>query len=173
MGQTFALVTGLAPLLPLGQRSDKAGGLTWDELRFMPIDLNEFEGHWRLDRAIEDARTGGQGRFEGTAVFTPDGDGLRYVETGVLHLAGQQGVSASRSYVWRPDADGVAVFFDDGRPFHRFALVAMPEATHWCDPDDYAVLYDFARWPAWSARWAVKGPRKDYIMTSRYRPATA
>ena len=39
---------------------------------------------------------------------------------------------------------------------------------HWCDPDSYAVRYDFSRWPEWSARWRVEGPHKAYIMYSRY-----
>lgn len=137
------------------------------------LSLGDFEGRWHLSRVIEDAKGGGQGRFEGEAVFSPDKDGLRYTETGTLRLEGQPGFSASRVYLWRPDPAGVAVLFEDGRPFHRFDLDAQPEAIHWCDPDDYAVQYDFHDWPSWSARWAVKGPRKDYVMTSRYVSATA
>ena len=139
----------------------------------MPIELCDFEGRWHVARVIEDAKTGGQGHFEGEVLFEPEADGLRYTETGTLRLDGQPGFTSSLVYLWRPDLAGVAVFFDDGRPFHGFDLAAQPEATHWCDPDHYTVRYDFSDWPNWSARWAVTGPRKDYVMMSRYVSATA
>ena len=139
----------------------------------MPNSLRDFEGRWYLSRVIEDARTGGQGLFEGEAVFTPQGDALRYVETGLLRLDGQAGMTATRVYLWRPDPTGIGVFFEDGRPFHSFDFAPSAQATHWCDPDDYAVRYDFSQWPHWTAHWVVTGPRKDYVMTSRYVSAAA
>ena len=64
---------------------------------------------------------------------------------------------------------GIAVFFADGRAFHRFVPAAdTVEADHWCDPDTYKVRYDFSRWPVWQAEWRVTGPRKDYVMQSVY-----
>lgn len=134
----------------------------------MPDSLTEFEGRWQIARRIGDARSGGTGRFEGEAVFAPDAEGLRYTETGVLKLDGQAEFMARRVYLWRADSAGVAVSFEDGRPFHCFEFAPHPEASHWCDPDTYAVRYDFANWPDWSARWAVSGPRKSYVMTSLY-----
>ena len=137
------------------------------------LSLGDFEGRWHLSRVIEDAKSGGQGRFEGVAEFSPTPDGLRYEETGTLRLEGQPGFTASRVYHWRNAGARIAVTFDDDRPFHDFDLADEAEARHWCDPDHYAVRYDFHDWPSWSARWAVKGPRKDYVMTSRYVSATA
>jgi len=40
--------------------------------------------------------------------------------------------------------------------------------AHWCDPDQYDGQYDFSRWPEWRCIWQVRGPRKDYRMTSLY-----
>ena len=129
--------------------------------------MRDFEGLWSLSREITDTRAGTTGRFDGTARFTPDGDGLLYVETGQLVLSGALPMQAERRYIWRIDGNAIAVDFDDGRPFHTFAPAA-PEASHWCDPDSYAVTYAFEDWPVWSSSWRVRGPRKDYEMTSIY-----
>lgn len=125
--------------------------------------LIDFMGHWTLTRSIAHA-DGTEGRFEGTAVWTPDGEGARYHETGHLILP-QARFAAERRYTW--DAD-LNVFFEDGRFFHAVPRVGG-EAAHWCDPDQYDVSYDFSTWPRWSCRWQVLGPRKNYVMTSVYQ----
>ena len=134
------------------------------------IGLKDFEGRWRLDRQIRDA-LGPDARFHGTAVFSPDGEGLVLHEAGRLELSGQGGFAAERRYLWRQDGAGLAVLFADGRAFHRFVPAASTvDADHWCDPDTYKVRYDFTRWPVWQAEWRVTGPRKDYVMQSVYTP---
>lgn len=133
------------------------------------IGLADFTGRWHLTRRITDAR-GPDAVFTGTATFTPDDHGLLLHEVGELRLQGQGAFHAARSYLWRPDGAGIAVFFADGRDFHRFDLRgAVAKADHWCDPDTYKVQYDFAQWPLWQAEWRVIGPRKDYVMRSEYR----
>lgn len=134
----------------------------------MPI-LQDFFGRWLVERTIDD-RLGHPGRFDGTARFTPDGEGLRYREEGTLRL-GDLALAAHRDYLWREDGDGIAVLFPDGRPFHRFRALGWAVGTdHPCGRDLYRVAYDFAGWPDWSAEWTVTGPAKDYTMVSRYRP---
>lgn len=135
----------------------------------MVPDLSDFAGGWRLARRIEDARAGLTGRFEGQAVFRPGAGGLVVTETGVLRYGAGQPVQAERRYIWRVAAGGIAVFFDDGRPFHRFSPAA-PEARHDCAPDLYHVRYDFSVWPRWRVVWHVTGPRKNYVMTSDHTP---
>jgi hypothetical protein len=137
------------------------------------ITLNDFAGAWRLSRHIEDALAGGTARLEGYCRFTPQDDGLLCTESGTLILPGREGgFTAERRYFWRSDPDGIAVFFDDGRFFHRFdPNAASPAADHDCAPDAYAVRYDFSDWPLWTAEWRVKGPRKDYQSRSTYRRA--
>jgi hypothetical protein len=135
--------------------------------------LSSFAGLWEVERDIDDLRERRRGRFSGTAAFTPAGDGLAYVERGVLRLPDQPQMTAERRYVWRETADGrVEVRFEDGRFFHSFAPSEPdPEAQHDCPPDHYQVSYDFRAWPHWRARWRVFGPRKDYEMVSWFRRA--
>jgi len=129
-------------------------------------ELWDFEGEWRISRRIEDALSGQVGQFAGVALFERDVLGLRYSENGVLEIGGAS-MEAERVYLWRARGDGIDVLFEGGRPFHR--IDGSSEAAHWCDPDQYDVTYGFDCWPAWSARWHVLGPRKDYTMISDYR----
>jgi Family of unknown function (DUF6314) len=131
------------------------------------IRLADFTGRWRITRQIDDHHAGVAGQFAGWAEFVAGGDGLVLTETGRLCYGGAAPMRAERRYIWRADGPGVAVFFADGRPFHWFSTAA-PEAHHDCPPDTYDVAYDFGAWPCWKSRWAVTGPRKDYVMQSRY-----
>ncbi|KUJ80715.1 hypothetical protein AVO45_06695 [Ruegeria marisrubri] len=131
--------------------------------------LADFVGDWRLTRRIDDARTGQVALAEGLARFVPSATGLIYDETLRLKLPGQAPMTATRRYLWQADGDGIAVLFDDGRPFHRIALGEEAwEDTHWCAPDNYRGSYDFGDWPRWISRWAVTGPRKEYFMVTTY-----
>lgn len=134
-----------------------------------PKNLQAFAGRWTLHRTITDRRGGPDGRFDGVAELRPDAEGLLYEETGQLHLGQAAPFHATRRYLWRADAGGVLVSFEDGRPFHRIALGrAQARDSHDCPPDIYRVSYDFSRWPHWLACWDVTGPRKDYRMVSDY-----
>ncbi len=135
--------------------------------------LEAFAGRWRLRREIEDFAAGHLARFTGTAVFSPEeGGALALTEEGTLRLPGAAPLKASRRYLWRPGQGGaIEILFEDGRPFHVIAPGLKPEAEHLCPPDLYRVAYDFTAWPDWRAVWRVKGPRKDYRMTSRYTRA--
>lgn len=127
------------------------------------MELGDFIGPWRLSREIVQA-DGTRGRFEGRAEWQAEGPGALYVEAGRLALP-HGTFRAERRYRWDVQLN---VFFEDGRYFHT-----VPEAGgatgHRCDPDQYDVVYEFARWPDWQCRWQVRGPRKDYTMLSRYR----
>ena len=137
--------------------------------------LQAFAGSWEIDRDIEDVRDRRIGRFTGVATFTPDRDGLRYREEGRLVLGDAPPMTATRDYLWRDAGSGtIEVRFGDGRLFHCFvADEPAPAAEHDCPPDRYRVRYDFGRWPRWRAEWRVTGPRKDYGLVSRFRPAGA
>ncbi len=135
-------------------------------------EIADFEGLWRIERSIEDRLAGQSGAFEGEAVLRPAGDHWLWSETGQLRLGAGAPFSATRRYLWRAETAGrIAVFFEDGRPFHSFDPAGRPEASHWCDPDNYRVSYDFADWPHWRATWRVRGPRKDYTMRAEHRRA--
>ena len=129
--------------------------------------LAEFIGEWSLEREIVQA-DGLHGHFSGRAWWHPEGDGALYEERGEMVLPTGR-FAAERRYRWESD---LSVWFDDGRFFHQVPE-AGGETGHWCDPDQYDVCYDFSRWPLWLVRWQVRGPRKDYVMVSRYAPMEA
>ena len=136
----------------------------------MPRGLQDFIGEWTLTRTIED-RLGPPGHFTGTAVLEPDAPGLSYTETGQLTLGDGPTFQAERRYLWRANGPLIDVVFSDHRPFHRFDPNMGGEGErHYCDPDVYDVIYDFSDWPRWATTWTVTGPRKDYVMTSDFRP---
>ncbi|MGB7317464.1 MAG: DUF6314 family protein [Planktotalea sp.] len=131
----------------------------------------DFLGRWRIERTIEDSLAGSASRFVGDAVIARGDVDWTYRETGTLTLASAAQLRAERTYYWQPKENGFEVYFADRRFFHSFALDDNAEAKHWCDPDQYDVAYDFARWPEWSSTWDVTGPRKRYVMLTRYYPS--
>ena len=131
--------------------------------------LSSLEGRWRLKRDIVHG-DGAVNTLTGTVHFHRAGARLIQDETGELVL-GNQTVKATRRYIWAACEGRLDVFFDDMRPFHTVLLgVARHKTAHLCAPDRYEVSYDFSAWPKWSTCWQVEGPRKDYVMTSRYEP---
>jgi hypothetical protein len=130
----------------------------------VPRRLADFLGDWSLSREIVHD-DGTRARFVGRACWRTEGAGALQEETGVLEMAGQ-GFAAQRRYLWAEDLD---VRFEDGRFFHRVPPLGGP-VSHLCPPDHYAGVYQFAGWPDWEVRWRVSGPRKAYVMVSRYTP---
>lgn len=139
--------------------------------------LSDFLGHWRITREIVSRdktrasflRDGADASFSGHAEWRAVPGGATYIESGVLRLQGAAPMTAERRYVW---AEDLSVRFEDGRAFHTVPALGG-EATHFCDPDTYVVRYDFSDWPAFVVTYDVRGPRKDYAMTSRYVRAVA
>lgn len=134
----------------------------------MTVIQSEFIGSWRIERVIEDALSNSTAQFTGDAHIGDCGVDWTYSEIGKLILDGSPQMTAERSYIWRPDATGFDIFFNDERFFHRLELGTNPQAAHWCDPDQYDVRYDFSDWPNWSCVWNVRGPKKNYRMKSAY-----
>jgi hypothetical protein len=132
------------------------------------IELSDFAGRWRLVKEITDRRAGTRGRFEGVASFTPDADGLAYLEEGLLHLGGAAPLLSTRRYLWRAapggGADAAEVCFEDGRPFHALRFAPRWAAEHHCAPDHYRVHYSFSDWPA--CRQA--GTSQDRVKITRF-----
>lgn len=133
------------------------------------IRLSDLEGAWQLSRDITDRQAGLAGRLDGTAVWRPDGTGLRQVEDGILHYGSAPPMRAQRVYLWRETADGLEILFEDGRPFHRLEAGTCGD-RHLCDPDIYDVTYAFGDWPRWGTTWRVRVPRKNLIIRSRFAP---
>ena len=121
-------------------------------------------------RIIENVSQGVIGEFWGECAFTDantgGGDGLICREQGVLRFHGAD-YHSGRVSLWRfPGQGRIEVRYEDGRPFHDF-LADKPEAVHQCGGDRYRVSYDFGA-DTWLSHWDVKGPAKDYSMTTRY-----
>jgi hypothetical protein len=126
--------------------------------------LSDFFGTWSISRRIVLAGMP-DAQFDGSATWTPDTNGALYHEAGKLRLSGQPAMHSERKYQWSHD---LSVCFDDGRFFHQVPSEGG-ETAHWCDPDQYNVRYYFEDWPIWRVKWQVKGPKKDYTMTSDYK----
>ena len=130
--------------------------------------FHEFAGHWHLSRRIDHSQEP-SADFNGRAVLSKAKGGLWYREDGQLQISGHGPISAQRQFLWIKNPGRVMVLFDDGRPFHQIDLAStLSKDRHHCDPDIYDVEYDFTDWPDWTCVWWVKGPRKDYVMTSLY-----
>lgn len=126
-------------------------------------ELSDFAGNWRFERDVRHA-DGSVMQVTGTAQFDWQDDALAYLERGKMELPSGPPVSTVRRYLWQ---QGLRVYFEDGRFFHSVPPLGG-EAAHWCAPDDYRAAYDFAQWPKWQAVWQVRGPAKDYVMTTHY-----
>ena len=136
----------------------------------MPTErrLADFLGRREIVRQITPA-DGPPASFTGFGTWSAGAAGAIYTEKGVLQLQGAAPMTAERTYLWDDD---LSVRFEDGRPFHPVPA-GGGQATHFCDPDTYLVSYDFSDWPAFTVRYDVTGPRKDYVMISRYQRADA
>ena len=135
--------------------------------------LAALEGRWRLTREILHS-DGSKDRFEGEARFHRSGPRLIQDEEGYLSSdRAVKPMKATRRYVWSASGNRLDVAFEDMRPFHSVPLgSATPSTTYLCPPDRYEVAYDFRNFPDWSTVWNVEGPRKNYLMTSRFQRAT-
>ncbi len=131
--------------------------------------LMRLQGRWHLAREVRH-NGGSVDRLRGICAFTRSGPRLIQDETGRLETS--DGIfEASRRYVWTESKGWLHIHFADMRPFLTLPLgVARPEATYLCPPDRYAVVFDFGLWPDWESVWTVEGPRKSYVMTSRFTP---
>lgn len=144
-----------------------------------PLDslAEYFTGSWQLTRRIRDRRAlaGGRlagGRLAGEACFTTRAEGLRYDERGTLTFGAHRG-PASQHYLYRPTGGTAAdVHFADGRFFHALDLAAgRDEIAHLCGDDLYRGRYRVLTADCWWLAWEVRGPRKDYLMATRYQRA--
>jgi hypothetical protein len=122
--------------------------------------LADLIGRWAVERQVADLRSGARGRFEGVAVFEPDG---RWLEEGTLELGGYRGPARRELRI----ADGI-VRFAHGRPFHPLDLDGHP-VEHLCGADRYSGRYRFLDPDALEVVWSVSGPEKEQRITSVYR----
>jgi hypothetical protein len=141
------------------------------ESRLPGSTADYLRGRWQVERAITDFRSGQSGSFAGSArcAETPAGSAgaLSYQEQGELNFGAHRG-PASRGLLYLPRSDGaVDVRFADGRPFYRLDLRSGAcSAEHPCGRDSYLVTIRVLSPGAYIERWRVRGPGKDYVMTT-------
>ena len=156
------------------QRRDSLGPYRMPSRGTMPVPdtLAFLRGRWRLERRLDDHRSGACGTFTGDAEFsaTDDPAVLRYAERGELRFGDHTG-PARRTLLLRGLPDGTAdVRFADGREFYVLDLrPGQWTARHGCGEDTYVVSY--LVWAdGWlEERWRVTGPRKSYETVTTLR----
>ena len=126
-------------------------------------------GTWEVTRSLHDAELG-DGRFEGCATFSPDGEQIAWQETGRMRLGSYDG-PARRELRIVPAANGWEVRFADGRPFHALELGGAGQRCvleHPCGEDRYSGEFSLDGPDAFEIRWRVSGPRKAQALRGRY-----
>lgn len=131
-----------------------------------------FAGEWSLSREIDP-----HGSFEGSAMFTQiDDNTLQYEEQGVLQLKeGYTLDDVTKRYLYKFEDEVLVIYFDDGpdkgKLFHRleFDEQGLALATHDCPPDVYQAKMHLKSSDAFEIIYDVKGPRKNYKITSLYK----
>ncbi|THJ66496.1 hypothetical protein E8P82_08535 [Arthrobacter echini] len=141
--------------------------------RYLGVDdaLSFLVGAWATERRLLDRASGLSGTFSGLTTFTPDADGLAWVEEGTVSWPHFRG-PAWRSY-WISAVGGTTiVHFPDDRVLCRLDLrTGRARDVHACFPDTYRV--DFAIHTADSVEysWDVTGPAKDQLLSTSLRRA--
>ena len=135
-----------------------------DARAVQPTDLL---GTWSLTRVVDDHRSGERRDVVGTAeLVAVDVGRVRWTEAGTMSWPGHS-VPVSRTlYVVREPDDRWWVRFEDGRPFHPWAVGHQVE--HPCAPDHYRGLVVATGEPVatWTVTWDAVGPEKDYRMVT-------
>jgi Family of unknown function (DUF6314) len=138
----------------------------------VPDTLAFLRGRWRLERRLDDHRSGVRGTFTGEAEFAATGDPavLCYVEQGVLRFGAHTG-PARRALLLRALPDGTAdVRFADGREFYVLDLRSGQwTARHACGSDTYVVSHLVRAQGRVEERWHVTGPSKAYDTVTELR----
>jgi hypothetical protein len=131
--------------------------------------FQSLEGSWRFHRVISNA-----GRIEGRAVFTRSKDILRYREDGLFFRKDKETLKVFREYdyLYNREKDQICVYFTEEpkRLFHTLEfyhnLPITAKATHLCQCDTYEALYEFTSSDEFTLAYCVKGPKKDYSITT-------
>ena len=132
------------------------------------MDPTDLIGTWSLTRTVDDHRAGERRDVVGTAELTEVGSGrVRWAESGTMTWPGHA-VPVSRTLYVVLEDDGWFVRFEDGRPFHPWAV--GHQVDHPCAPDHYRGLIETVGEPvtSWTVTWDAAGPDKDYRMVTRH-----
>ncbi len=131
-----------------------------------------LKGPWSLQREVHEAGEGRHAVFLGEAVFAaaPESDNLGYTETGELETAtGVFAATRELQYTFM-GPDLAEVRFNDGGFFHVMDLSnGISRVEHTCGDDFYQGLFRVLDDENWLSVWRVSGPRKNQVITTRYK----
>ena len=130
--------------------------------------FSRLRGEWVLTRTV-----GHDGVMTGRAAFTDKpgaSSSLLYTEQGINRLPGGEEFDFFQNYLYQSDDAGLHVFFADGRTFHTldFETDRRAKARHLCGNDLYQGTYAFHDDDHFSVTWSVKGPKKDFVIQTKY-----
>ncbi|GAA3381991.1 DUF6314 family protein [Cryptosporangium minutisporangium] len=130
------------------------------------MDPRGLVGKWTLARRLVDRTAGAYGSVAGTLQVTPDGDGVRLAERGVLAWQGARYPVSRVSRLRRRDGEWW-MHFEDGRPFHPWRPGSP--VVHPCAADTYAGLVVVDRdGTRLRTLWDVTGPTKNQRLITRF-----
>jgi hypothetical protein len=111
----------------------------------------------------------------GTATFLGCTDGRFDMPSAVVTLADSRILDAERRYLFEQTDDGFAVWFAESLPrllhcvaLRRLGASLVGGGTHACGDDRYDTRYEFRPGGSFLVTHAVQGPRKRYVMETRY-----
>lgn len=142
---------------------DRAGQLAW------------FAGAWRFEREVTEGAAVHQVR--GTAEFTETTDriagstySLDFLESGELRMDGSDAaMPVQRRLTHHATPGGIEVRFAQGGHYLTLDLAGGEcVAEHPCRADTYLITVTIDGPDAWTERWQVSGPTKNYSALTRY-----
>lgn len=136
--------------------------------------FHKLMGTWEVKRQVYGSS---KGIFEGQArFFLINSLVLHYREEGLMYTKDQT-FSAYREYFYVLEEEAIAIYFDREKKnlFHRvsFSTDRTEEVTgsgmHFCKDDLYLSSYRFALPNQFAITHKVKGPKKEYAISTSYR----
>jgi Family of unknown function (DUF6314) len=130
------------------------------------VEPHDLIGEWTMARRVVDRAAGTYGSVAGTLVVTPEDEGVRLAEHGVLRWRGAEYPVTRVSRLRRLD-DEWWMLFEDGRPFHPWR--PGTPVVHPCGADTYDGLVALDRGGTrLRTLWDVHGPAKHQRLVTRY-----
>ena len=123
-----------------------------------------LQGKWTFKRQIDDRHSNTKMSATGTLTV----DNTLWAEQGDLN-----GTKFTQNYgLVFNDKGGITVNFPDGRLFYTLKnLEENQTIDHLCGNDHYQGAYTYQTQTQFTLIWHVKGPKKDYTMTTEYSRA--
>ena len=136
-------------------------------------------GYWKIYRTIQEAPKN-MIPGEGKAIFTSDSKdpNVLFYKEDLYLLANSEKIDVSKEYIFRYIGNNISVFFKEQPERFFYTLefenlseidkVITAKAEHLCIKDTYKAYYKFFDNNKFELSYQVKGPKKDYIMTTMY-----